>query len=388
MKVLIAPDSFKGSLSSLEAAEAIALGFRRVYPDADCVLLPIADGGEGTAETLAAATGGTRIPCTVSGPLGEPVSASFTLLGDGETAVVELAQAAGLSLLAAEKRDPNLTTTFGVGELLLAATRYPAVRHLIVTLGGSATNDGGAGLLSALGVRFLDGDGELLPRGGAALSALATIGTSVLLLDPVAIDLKIACDVDNPLTGPRGASAVFGPQKGATGDDVALLDGALAHYATILKETTGRRVAPIPGAGAAGGTAAGLLWLFPHAELVPGVELVLDALRFDAHLHGADLVLTGEGRLDAQTLGGKAIAGVTRRAKAAGVPVGAIVGGLTGDVTGDQLAQELKLEAVMALPPHPCTLDEAVASAASWLADAAERATRWLKLGQSVNSGG
>ena len=388
MKVLIAPDSFKGSLSSPEAADAIALGFRRVFPDAECVLLPIADGGEGTAETLAAATGGIRIPCTVSGPLGEPVSASFTLLGDGETAVVELAQSAGLSLIAPENRDPTITTTFGVGELLLAASRHKAVRHLIVTLGGSATNDGGAGLLSALGVRFLDGDGELLPHGGAALSALATIGTSVLLLDPAAIDLKIACDVDNPLTGPRGASAVFGPQKGATPDDVALLDGALAHYATILEETTGRRVAEIPGAGAAGGTAAGLLWLFPQAELIPGVELVLDALRFDQHLNGADLVLTGEGRLDSQTLGGKAIAGVTRQAKAAGVPVGAIVGGLTGDVTGAQLARELNLDAVMALPPRPCTLEEAVANAPQWLADAAERAARWLKLGQSVGAGG
>jgi glycerate kinase len=382
LKVLIAPDSFKGSLSSLEAAEAIARGICRVFPDADCVLLPIADGGEGTAKTLATATGGKMIPYAVTGPLQDSVSASLALLGDGETAVIELAEAAGLSLVSPDQRDPTITTTYGVGELFLAAVRNPAVRRLIVTLGGSATNDGGAGLLSALGVRFRDESGETLPVGGAALGALATIDRSMLLLDPAAIDLKIACDVDNPLTGPRGASAVFGPQKGATPDDVALLDGTLAHYAIVLAQESGRNVAEIPGAGAAGGAAAGLLWLFPKAKLVPGVDLVLDALQFDKHLDGADLVLTGEGRLDAQTLGGKAIAGVTNRAKAANVPVGAIVGGLTGDVTGDLLSRELHLDAVMALPPHPCSLEEAVAHAPQWLADAAERAARWLNMGQ------
>ncbi|MES2461829.1 MAG: glycerate kinase [Armatimonadota bacterium] len=384
MKLLVAPDSFKGSLSSSEAADAISVGFRRVFPDADCVLLPIADGGEGTAATLAAATGGSLTPYTVTGPLNQSVTASLALLGGGETAVIELAEAAGLSLVPTDKRDPNLTTTYGVGELLLAAVRHPTVRRIIVTLGGSATNDGGAGLLSALGVRFRDARGQELPRGGAALADLASVDVSGLLLDPAAVNLKIACDVDNPLTGPRGASAVFGPQKGATPDDVRRLDAALAHYADVLEASTGRRVSEVPGAGAAGGTAAGLLWLFPQAELVPGVELVLDALQFDTHLENADLVLTGEGRLDAQTLGGKAIAGVARRAKAAGVPVGAVVGGLTGEVTGEQLARELNLDAVIALPPYPCSLDEAVAHAPQWLADAAERAARWLRLGQAA----
>jgi glycerate kinase len=382
LKLLVAPDSFKGSLSSSEAAEAIAQGVRRLFPDADCVLLPIADGGEGTAATLADATQGSLIRYTVTGPLNEPVSAALALLGDGETAVIELAEAAGLSLVPRDKRDPKITTTYGVGELILAAARHPAVRRLIVTLGGSATNDGGAGILSALGVRFKDASGRELPGGGAALADLAEVDISGLLLDPARIDLKIACDVDNPLTGPRGASAVFGPQKGAATDDVPRLDAALAHYAVVLERTTGRNVAEIPGAGAAGGAAAGLLWLFPQAELVPGVEIVLDALQFDRHLENADLVLTGEGRLDAQTLGGKAIAGVTRRAKAAGVPAAAVVGGLTGEVTGEQLARELDLDAVMALPPCPCSLDEAVAHAPQWLADAAERAARWLRLGQ------
>lgn len=386
MKVLVAPDSFKGSLSSPLAAEAIAAGVRRVFPNADCVLLPIADGGEGTAETLATATGGRMIPMpAVTGPLGDLISgASWALLGDGETAVIEMAQAAGLALVPPDKRDLKITTTWGVGELLLAAAEHPSVRQIILTLGGSATNDGGAGLLGALGVGFHDTAGRPLPYGGAALQNLASVDTRALLLDPTRLKLKIACDVDNPLTGPRGASAVFGPQKGATSADVALLDGALAHFAKVLAQTAVRDVSEIPGAGAAGGTAAGLLSFFPHAELVPGIEIVMDALKFDRHLDGADLVLTGEGRLDAQTLGGKAIAGVTRRAKAAGVPVGAIVGGLTGDVTGDRLARELNLDAVMSLPPRPCSMDEAVASAGPWLADAAERACRWLRMGQTV----
>ncbi|MBC8102516.1 MAG: glycerate kinase, partial [Cytophagales bacterium] len=261
MKVLIAPDSFKGSLSAPEAAAAIARGLRRVFPEAECLLLPLADGGEGTAAALVSATGGQMAPRRVTGPLGDPVAASLALLGpDGETAVVELAQAAGLGLVPPAQRDPKITTTFGVGELLLAATAHPGVRRVIVTLGGSATNDGGAGLLSALGVRFLDASGALLPPGGAALATLAHVDTDNLCLDPAAVALEIACDVDNPLTGPRGASAVFGPQKGANPADVALLDAALERYAAVL----GAKLS-FPGAGAAGGAAAGLLWLFPHA---------------------------------------------------------------------------------------------------------------------------
>ncbi len=321
MKIVLAPDSFKGSLSAPDVAGAMAEGLRRVWPDALCVPLPVADGGEGTADALAAATGGKMFAATVTGPLGEPVAARWALLGDEAAAVVELAEAAGLTQISPERRDPKQTTTRGVGELLLRAARHPGVRRILVGLGGSATNDGGAGLLRALGVRLLDEAGRDLPEGGAALAGLASLDTSGLLLDPSAVEVVIACDVDNPLTGPRGASAVFGPQKGATAEDVPLLDAALAHYGAVLARA-GRAVADIPGAGAAGGTAAALLWLFPAATLRPGIEIVLDAVRFEEHLHEADLVLTGEGRLDAvEQLGGKVATGERRPARrAAGVP--------------------------------------------------------------------
>ena len=380
MKVVIAPDSFKGALSAPEVAEAIASGLRRVFPDAECALLPVADGGEGTAAALASATGGELLAESVTGPLGEPVEARWALLGDGRTAVVELAEAAGLTLVPADRRDPRVTTTRGVGELLLAAARHPGVSRLLVGLGGSATNDGGAGILHALGFRLRTAAGEELPPGGAALAHLASVETTGMAL-PRALEVVIACDVDNPLAGPRGASAVFGPQKGATPDDVARLDAALAHYASKMAETTGRDVSAVPGAGAAGGAAAGLLWAFPEAQLRPGIDLVLDAVDFEARLRGADLVLTGEGRLDAQTLGGTVVAGVARRARAAGVPaVGAIVGGLAPDVDLGGLERRLGVAAVMPLAPGPCTLEESVAATRVWLADAAERAARWMRI--------
>lgn len=374
MKILLAPDSFKGALSAPDAAQAMANGLRRVLPAAECILLPIADGGEGTLDALLSATSGQRFTQTVMGPLGELVSASWGLLGDGETAVVELAEAAGLTLVPPERRDPKTATTFGVGELLLAATSYPGIRRIIIGLGGSATNDGGAGLLSALGVRFMDANSDVLPPGGAALQYLAAVDISGLRLDPATVELFIACDVDNPLTGPHGASAIFGPQKGATPEDVALLDAALERYGEVL-QTPSR-----PGSGAAGGTAFGLLYLFPHAQLRPGIDLVLDAIRFDEHLKDASFVLTGEGRLDGQTLGGKAVAGVARRAKAAGVPVGALVGSIGSDVDATQLAREIGLGAVLPLAPGPVTLNESIANTAPYLTEAAERAARWLTL--------
>lgn len=378
MKILIAPDSFKGSLSAPDAAEAIAKGIRRVLPDAELVLLPVADGGEGTLDALIRATGGSTTTQMVTGPLDEQVSARWGLLGDQETAIVELAEAAGLTQVPTERRNPKVTTTHGVGELLLAATQHPQVRRVIVGLGGSATNDGGAGLLTALGVKLRDASGALLSSGGATLAKLAEVETRHLRLVPENVGLLIACDVDNPLTGSRGASAIFGPQKGATPEDIALLDAALAHYAATLPG--GQRFAEVPGAGAAGGTAFGLLWLFPNATLRPGIDLVLDAIGFDAHLRGASLVLTGEGRLDGQTLGGKALAGIARRAKSAGVPVGALVGGLTPDVDQNTLAETAGIPATLPIVPGPCTLEDAFSHAPDWLADAAERALRWMQL--------
>ncbi len=380
MRILIAPDSFKGALSAPEAAAAMAAGLRRVWPDVETVELPVADGGEGTAAALAAATGGTLITETVSGPLGEPRAARWALLGDGTTAVIELAEAAGLPLVPRERRDPKVTTTRGVGELLLRAAQHPTVRRILIGLGGSATNDGGAGLLRALGVRFLDAGGHDLPEGGAALADLASVDTSGLSLDPAAHEIIIACDVDNPLTGPRGASAVFGPQKGASPEDVVVLDAALERFAAVLE----RPVANIAGAGAAGGTAAGLLWLFPAATLRPGIEIVLDALHFEGRLRTADLVLTGEGKLDGQTLGGKAVAGVARRARAAGVPT-AVLAGAVADDSGANALEAAGVSATLALPPGPCSLEEAMAHTRDWLTDAAERAARWMALGQQLD---
>jgi glycerate kinase len=370
MKVLLCPDSFKGALGAPEAAAALAEGWKRVFPEAECVCLPVADGGEGTLDVLLAATGGERFLTEVTGPLGEPVQAAWGLLPDG-TAVIELAQAAGLSLVPPSKRDPKKTTTYGVGELLLRATRK--TNKLLITLGGSATNDGGAGILEA----FLNYFEPTLEPGGAALRRLRGFYGSPKQL--VGYDVRIACDVDNPLTGPQGASAVFGPQKGATPKDVELLDAALANFAGVLG------LPEEPGDGAAGGAAYGLRWLFPGARLVPGIELVLDALGFDQHLADASLVLTGEGRLDSQTLGGKVIAGVARRAKAHGVPVAAIVGGLESSVSGAAL-QGAGVAAVLPLAPGPCTLAESMEHTAAWLTDAAERAARWVALGQAGKS--
>nr|WP_309686045.1 glycerate kinase [Armatimonas sp.] len=347
MKILLCPDSFKGALSAPEAAVALAEGWRRVFPDAKCVGLPVADGGEGTLNVLLSATGGQRIFTQVTGPLGETVEASWGLLPDG-TAVVELAQAAGLSLVPEDKRDPKVTTTRGVGELLLQATH--TANKLLITLGGSATNDGGAGILEAFGYQ------QQLNHA-----------------------VRIACDVDNPLTGPRGASAIFGPQKGATPEDVAVLDARLRKFRDE------RGLPEQPGDGAAGGAAYGLRWLFPGAKLVPGIELVLDAIEFERHLEGATLVLTGEGRLDSQTLGGKAIVGVARRAAAKGVPVAAIVGSVEERLT-DAVLTAAGISAVLPLAPGPCTLAESMANTGSWLSDAAERAAHWYKLGRSAQA--
>lgn len=386
-KIIIAPDSFKGAVDAPRAAAAIARGLKRVWPDVPMITYPIADGGEGTARAMVYATAGTLITEPVAGPQGKPVLAHWAVLGDGETAVIELAQAAGLPQVPLSEHDPRRTTTRGVGELVLRAiARNPNLCRLIFALGGSATNDGGAGLLQAMGVRLLDDSGNELPAGGAALANLTMADFETAQRLPE-LEIIIACDVDNPLTGERGASAVFGPQKGASEEDVLLLDQALTHYADVLTQATGVDRRAVPGAGAAGGTAAGLLWLFPQAVLRSGIEIVLDAIHFDDILYDADLVLTGEGQLDTQTLGGKAIAGVAGRARKAGVPVGAIVGRVAPELDLLSLAKTLGVDAVIPLAPGPCTLAESIANTEAWLADAAERAARWMQLLQPRRGG-
>ena len=328
--VLVACASFKGTLSSLQAGRAIARGLARAGVEAE--VLALADGGEGLVEALARAVPGSRLVCApCRGPLGGKLQARFALLPPGpgrpaRTACIEMAASSGLTLLPREKRDPRRATTLGVGDQILAALNRGA-RTVLVGLGGSATNDGGAGMAQALGARLLDGRGRELAQGGAALLRLARVEVSGLDPRVKRTAFTAACDVTNPLCGPRGASAVYGPQKGARPADVRLLDRALAHYARVLRQDLGRDVRRLRGAGAAGGLGAGCV-AFLSAQLKPGIELVLDAVGFGARVKRAALVITGEGRLDRTSLMGKAPAGVAARARKAGVPCVAIGGGV------------------------------------------------------------
>ena len=328
--ILIAPDSFKGSLTARDAAAAIERGVREVLPDSTVIQHPISDGGEGLVDILTTALRGTFVTTEVQGPLpGQRVKARWGLSQDKLTAIIEMAEAAGLGLVPAEERDPKITTTYGVGELIGAALDAGA-SSLVIGIGGSATNDGGAGMAEALGVRFLDQNGMSLARGGAALAKLGRI--DVHQKDPRldAIKAIVASDVQNTLCGEQGASAVFGAQKGATAADVKILDAALLHYGEVIWSTLGVDVLSIPGGGAAGGLGAGLV-AFCSAKLKRGIDVVLEATKFDEHLRLADLVITGEGRIDEQVRFGKALSGVIERASQAGVPVLAVVGSLEGD---------------------------------------------------------
>lgn len=326
---LIAPDSFKGSLSAHEAVEAMERGVRRLLPDAHVICHPIADGGEGLVNVVTPVLGGTVMTTTVHGPLpGQKVQARWGYVAEQSLAVIEMAEAAGLPLVPKEKRDPRITTTYGVGELIVAAIDAGA-RSVLLGIGGSATNDGGAGMAEALGIEFLDAVGNRLGRGGAALQHLAAIDASGRDPRLDTTRFMVACDVQNPLCGPQGASAVYGPQKGATAADVALLDRALEHYSSIVHASIGKDVLMIPGGGAAGGLGAGLV-AFCGATLKRGIDLVLDITRFDDHVQNADLLITGEGKIDSQVKFGKALSGVIGAARKHGVPALAVVGAVEG----------------------------------------------------------
>jgi glycerate kinase len=320
VRVLVAPDKFKGTLTAAEAAEAIGAGWRRTDPGADIDRLPLADGGEGTLDALVAALGGERRRMTVSGPRGDPVEAEFGLVAtpEGPLGVVEMARASGLQLLVGSRRDPTRTTTRGTGELIAAACREGA-GQVLVCIGGSATNDAGAGMAQAVGIRLLDTGGRDLAPGGAALLALARVDMGEL--DPAVKRARfvVATDVDNPLVGPQGASAVYGPQKGASPEVVALLDRALGHFAAVVHRDLGLDVRDTPGAGAAGGLGAGLV-AFLGAKLRPGVEVVMEAVHLRERLEGSDVAVTGEGAFDGQSLRGKVPAGVLGLAGELGVP--------------------------------------------------------------------
>ncbi len=367
MIVVIAPDKFKGSLTALEAADAIERGLRASLGDAlEARLVPMADGGEGTVDAFLA-TGAERVVRTVRGPDGAPVAAAFALAGT--TAIVEMTAASGLQLVARERRDPLQATTYGTGELLAAALDAGA-RRIVVGIGGSATNDAGAGLLQALGLRLLDEAGEELPPGGAALARLVRIDASGLDPRIASCRVEVAADVDSPLTGSRGASAVFGPQKGADPAAVALLDAALEHFADVTAALLGRDLRDVPGSGAAGGLGFALI-AFAGAALRPGVEIVAELRGLRDALAGARWCMTGEGSIDAQTLGGKTVDGVARLAQASGARTIAF-GGRVDPLAAAALAAHDAVAIPLADPP--LELDESLRRAGELLESAAAKA--------------
>ena len=323
-KVVIASDSFKGSLSSSEVADSVEAGLKSVCPEMECVKLSVADGGEGTVEALIDTLGGRRVECIVNDPLMRKITASYAILADGRTAVIEMAAASGLPLLSPSERNPMKTSTFGTGELILDALERGCNRFL-VGIGGSATNDGGMGAFEALGYRFLDGDGNLLHGCGESLGRVASIDCSSVCPRLADSAFIVACDVDTPFCGPDGAAYVFAPQKGASASDVEVLDRGLEHFAQVVSSCIGRNISSVPGSGAAGGLGGGFL-AFSDAQLKRGVDMVLDAIDFDHIIDGVDAVVTGEGRIDSQTFKGKTPFGVMRRSRSRGVPVYAIGG--------------------------------------------------------------
>lgn len=378
MHVLIAVDSFKGSLSSQKAGEAITAGIQRVFPDATTEVITMADGGEGTVEAIVQAEDGKIQVIRVTSPIGEKVESILGQLPDG-TVVLEMASASGLPLVPKEKRNPLVTSTYGTGELILKAMDLGA-KQIVMGIGGSATNDGGAGMAQALGVKLLDREGRELEPGGEALARLERIDISGI--DPRLKQTKVIvmCDVVNPLCGPCGASAVYGPQKGATPEMVKRLDENLAHFAQKIREQLGLDLADVPGAGAAGGLGAGLL-AFTRAELKTGVEAILDTVGFDERLKHADVVITGEGRIDGQSVYGKVPMGVAKRAIKYGKPTLAIVGSIG---PGSESLYEHGLSSILSIVNGPMSLENSMDKAYDLTVEAAERGFRILRMGKEI----
>ncbi|BBV29453.1 glycerate kinase [Citrobacter werkmanii] len=379
MKIVIAPDSYKESLSALEVATAIELGFREIWPEADYVKIPVADGGEGTVEAMVAATQGHLVHVDVTGPLGNTIQAFYGLSGDERTAFIEMAAASGLEQVPANLRDPLKTTSWGTGELIRHALDA-GVEHIIIGIGGSATNDGGAGMVQALGARLLDAQDEDIAHGAMGLESLTRIDISQLDPRLAGCRIEVACDVTNPLTGKEGASVVFGPQKGATAEMIPRLDRALTHYAQLIARDLDVNVLELAGGGAAGGMGAAL-YAFCGAQLRRGIEIVTDALRLDACVADADLVVTGEGRIDSQTIHGKVPVGVAKIAKRYNKPVIGIAGSLTADVGVVHLHG---LDAVFSVIYTICSLDEALKNASENVRMTARNVAATLKAGQQL----
>lgn len=379
MKIVIAPDSFKESLSADKCAQAIKAGFADVFPDAEYVCLPIADGGEGTVEAMVAATGGRVIHLEVTGPMGSPVGGFYGLTGEGNTAIIEMAAASGLMLVAPDARNPMVASSYGTGELIRHVLDA-GVRHIILGIGGSATVDGGMGMAQALGARFLDAQGNVLEARGETLAQLARIDMANRDSRLAECEIEVACDVDNPLTGPRGAAAVFGPQKGATPAMVEALEQGLVNYANVLQKLTGLDLSQRPGGGAAGGMGIGAS-VFLGATLKPGIDIVLKAVKLEQAVEQASLVITGEGRIDSQTAGGKAPVGVASIARQHNVPVIGIAGVL-GD--GVEVVHQHGIDVVFSILPRLAPLSDVLAEGEANLYYCARNIASTLKLGQSV----
>ncbi|MBW3695156.1 glycerate kinase [Vibrio sp. T187] len=371
MKVVIAPDSFKESLSAKQVSDAIQAGLQRVWHDAEFISVPVADGGEGTVQSLVDATKGRLVHLQVQGPQGKPVEAFYGILGDNQTAVIEMAAASGLHHVPANQRDPKTTSSYGTGQLIQHALNQ-GMKRLIIGLGGSATNDAGIGMLMALGAKCTNENGELIDGTGGSLISLNAIDTSDLDPRLASCELLVACDVDNPLCGDKGSTAIFGPQKGATKQDILLLDNALHQFGQLTEQVTGVSVLNIAGAGAAGGMGAALL-AYTNATLKPGIEIVLETVRLSETVAKADIVITGEGRIDSQTIHGKTPVGVAKVAKRFDLPVIALAG-CTGE--GYQAVYEHGIDAVFSAVPRAMELDIAIKEADFNVADLAENVAR------------
>jgi glycerate kinase len=370
-KIVIAPQGFKESLAGIKIARAMEQGVRVVWPDAETVLAPVADGGDGTLQTLVDSSGGEVRTARAVDPLGREIDVEWGALGDGKTAVIEMARSSGLALLNPRERDPLDSTTYGVGQVMKSALDAGFTRF-IIGIGGSATNDGGAGMAQALGARLFDENNDDLPVGGAALARLHRIDISGFDERLTAASIEVACDVNNPLCGPTGASVIFGPQKGASADGVATLDAALNRFGEIAKRDLGSDVSDFPGAGAAGGLGAGLM-AFANARLRPGADIVLEAVGLDEKLEDADLVIVGEGQIDRSSVFNKSPVAVAQRARQRGIPVIGIAGSLG---TGYHEVHELGIDAVFSLVSGPMTLADAMADTVMLVASATEQACR------------
>ena len=381
MKVIIAPQTFKGGVTALAAARAIERGVLAAEPQADTVLLPVADGGDGTLDALVDSTDGQIFRTVVTGPLGQPHEAMWGVMGDGQTAVVEMARASGLALVPPRRRNPRITTTLGTGQIIKEALDR-GFSNIIVCLGGSATNDGGAGMASALGAQFLDREGYPIPAGGAALARLARVDASHLHPGLTSTTIVGATDVTNSLCGPTGASEIYGPQKGASPEVVAELDAALLNFADVLRRDLGRDVANLPGAGAAGGLGAGLI-AFAGAELRSGIDMVCDVLDFDSQLEGADLVITGEGRADQSTIYDKAPVGVARRALQHGVPTVLLAGSLG---PGHEELYQHGIAGLVCIADRPMSFAQSLKRTEELLEAAAQRTLRLLRAEISLDA--